>query len=178
MSGKRDLRFLWRFVREPNRQGFTLLELLFIVLFMGILAAIALPNLLSQIDKARQAEAKQMLGAMNRGQQAYRFEKAVFADSVGALNLAVTIGTANPNTYETSFFLYSIDATPGSDEVRHLAVPQPLYQKDTKKLTSAITRIPGQGDVLALCEANRVGDNPSISFTAGVPSCTDGRLLN
>jgi prepilin-type N-terminal cleavage/methylation domain-containing protein len=64
--------------KKNGNKGFTLIELLVVVIIIGVLAAIALPNLLGQVAKGRQAEARNNLGTVNRAQQAYRLENATF----------------------------------------------------------------------------------------------------
>ena len=66
--------------KKNGNKGFTLIELLVVVIIIGVLAAIALPNLLGQVAKGRQAEARTNLGTVNRAQQAYRLENATFTE--------------------------------------------------------------------------------------------------
>lgn len=55
-----------------QQKGFTLIELMIVVVIVGILAAIAYPSYLEHIKKARRAEAKALLIQIaNRQQQVY-----------------------------------------------------------------------------------------------------------
>lgn len=89
--------------KKDTNEGFTLIELLVVVIIIGVLAAIALPNLLGQVGKARESEAKTALGALNRGQQAFYLEKKQFSNSTEWNNvLGVAPGTKYYNYSNSS----------------------------------------------------------------------------
>ena len=55
-----------------RRQGFTLIEVLIVVVIIGLLATLIIPRFLSTAKRAKTAEALQMLGAMQRAASNYQ----------------------------------------------------------------------------------------------------------
>lgn len=81
--------------RNKQEEGFTLIELLVVVIIIGVLAAIALPSLLGQVNKAKQAEAKNYVGTANRTQQAYFLEYQKFASTISELQMGIKTQSDN-----------------------------------------------------------------------------------
>lgn len=89
MNANLKSKLLLNLAKNKKDKGFTLIELLVVIIIIGILSAVALPNLLSQTSKARQSEAKTNVGALLRGQQAVRLERGSFTTNTDALDVSV-----------------------------------------------------------------------------------------
>lgn len=61
--------------RKHKQGGFTLLELLMVVIIIAILASIALPQYIRASEKARATEAIQILGALRASEQRYKSQE-------------------------------------------------------------------------------------------------------
>jgi prepilin-type N-terminal cleavage/methylation domain-containing protein len=87
-------------IHHKRRTGFTLIELLIVVVIIGILAAIAIPKFANTKGKAYAAAMRSDLRNLAVAQESYLYDHAVYASSLGAMNVnpsngvTITIGVA------------------------------------------------------------------------------------
>ena len=89
-----------------RRIGFTLTELLIVVVIVGILATLALPMLVKTLEKAKVGEAISNLNLIRTGQKIYFLEYSEFSPNIPDLNIE------NPNNALSGYFDYTIEEPP------------------------------------------------------------------
>lgn len=149
---------------NPNlkNQGFSWLWLIAIVGIGGVGIAIALPPVLNHQNKSKcggsvgKSEAKQYVGAMNRGQQAYFLENHTFAQNLEQLGIGITSKTENYQylieTTPKTTFIYgvSLKATVRSYVGAVVVIP-------TTKNGSKSAEDEGETTATIICQANAAG---------------------
>ncbi len=76
-----------------NSKGFTLIELMIVLVIIGILAALAIPRFMRSTTKSKQSEGKQLLKQIYTMQRAYRQEFNAYCLS------GVTASATAPNAF-------------------------------------------------------------------------------
>ena len=77
--------------------GFSLMEVMIVVVIIGILAALAYPNLEKYLKRARQTEAKTNLSAIYTAQKIYFTLHQSYAEDINELDLSLAQG--DPYTF-------------------------------------------------------------------------------
>jgi type IV pilus assembly protein PilA len=104
-------KFIQHLIRQKSDEGFTLVELLTVIFIIGILASIAISNLLNQNVKAKQTEAKQNVALVNKSQNSYRAEHRDFASSFNLLAIGTITDNIAPGEGTTTNYLYKIPSS-------------------------------------------------------------------
>lgn len=94
--------------------GFTLLELLIVIVIIGILALLILPNITSAPKKARDTKRKTDLAAIQKGLEEYYVDNNAYPAALSALTVgsAPILKTVPTDPKNTSPYVYVY--TPGS----------------------------------------------------------------
>lgn len=157
--------------QEKKTRGFTLIEMLVVVILLGIFAALGSPMLLRQIAKGRQAEARIALGQISRAQQAYRYENATFT-SLSQLPVDL-----NATKFYT--FVDTVGTTPDVFGAAYQANAVPQFGDEIKNYAGAAGQTASGLYTGIVCEDETpLEDNVSTSNSGGILSCVDGLRIN
>ncbi|MHB1677361.1 MAG: type II secretion system major pseudopilin GspG [Sulfuriferula sp.] len=76
-------------IKSPVQKGFTLIEVMVVILILGILAALIVPKIMSRPDEARRVAAKQDIGAIMQALKLYRLDNLIYPTTEQGLQALV-----------------------------------------------------------------------------------------
>jgi prepilin-type N-terminal cleavage/methylation domain-containing protein len=100
---------LWE--KKRDHKGFTLIELMIVVVVIGILAAMAIPRFMRASVKSKQSEAKTILKQIYTMQRAYRQEKDNYFPGDGSSVVAhagENIGALYVEIMSPAYYSYTV----------------------------------------------------------------------
>lgn len=172
-----------------NKKGFTLVELLVVVLIIGILAAMALPAYFKSVERARMAEADTLLASVSQAQQRRWMKNGKYALMYSGLDVAptsvatnvfctkggTTEGTTTSATCTTNGFAIVLDGT-GTDlnasavTAERVGNGQYTYTLSRYYQDNQVTCTPGTStEDKAIC-----AEYCGVDSLTGTACCTDG----
>lgn len=100
--------------RRSTEDGFTLVELMVVIVIIGLLATIVAINVLPATDKARVEKAKADIAMIEQALEQYRLDNMTYPDAVQGLHalIAVPPGLAQPERYRRGGYIRKLPDDP------------------------------------------------------------------
>jgi type IV pilus assembly protein PilE len=89
------------------KKGFTLLELIIVVIIMGILASLGFTQYTKMVEKGRTAEARSILGQLRSAQYAYFLDYGGYGGAISYLAISYLSVAAPTSCVSTNYFNYT-----------------------------------------------------------------------
>lgn len=111
-------------MKYRNKQsGFTLLEVMVVVVILGILASFVVPNLLGNKEKADQQKAITDIVALENALDMYKLDNGVYPTTDQGLDALVTrpTGSPEPRNYRSDGYIRRLPSDPWGNDYQYLS---------------------------------------------------------
>lgn len=105
------------------QRGFTLIEIMVVVVIMGILAALVVPKLMGRTDDARIIAARQDVATLMQGLKLYRLDNQRYPTTEQGLQALITKPTTGPaaNGWKSGGYLDRLPMDPWGNPYQYLS---------------------------------------------------------
>ena len=108
---------------QRRQQGFTLLEIMIVIVILGVLGSLVVPNLLGNKDRADQQKAKTDIAALEQTLDMYRLDNSSYPTTDQGLEALVELPTIapEPRSYRDGGYIKRLPLDPWGREYQYLA---------------------------------------------------------
>ncbi|KTC78258.1 GspG family T2SS major pseudopilin variant LspG [Legionella brunensis] len=103
-----------------KQSGFSLIEIMVVVVILGILASIVVPKIISRPDEARVVKAKQDVLAIQNALDLYKLDNGIYPSTDQGLIALVEKPTSNPTPRDWKQYLQSLPKDPWGRDYLYL----------------------------------------------------------
>ncbi|HCJ7300721.1 TPA: type II secretion system major pseudopilin GspG [Vibrio cholerae] len=104
-----------------KQTGFTLLEVMVVVVILGILASFVVPNLLGNKEKADQQKAVTDIVALENALDMYKLDNSVYPTTDQGLEALVTKPNPEPRNYREGGYIKRLPKDPWGNDYQYLS---------------------------------------------------------
>ncbi|PVY78104.1 general secretion pathway protein G [Tamilnaduibacter salinus] len=103
--------------------GFTLIEIMVVMVILGLLVAIVAPNIMGRSDEARVTVAKTQMGNIANALDLYRLDNSHYPSTQQGLQALVTrpSGSPEPSNWNPEGYLNSVPIDPWDNEYQYIS---------------------------------------------------------
>ncbi|MDX9699232.1 MAG: type II secretion system major pseudopilin GspG [Rhodocyclaceae bacterium] len=106
--------------QRPQQRGFTLIEIMVVIVILGVLASLVVPRIMSRPDEARVVAAKQDIATLMQALKLYKLDNRSYPTTVQGLQALVERPTSEPQPDNWKPYLERLPTDPWGQAYQYL----------------------------------------------------------
>lgn len=103
-------------INKMKQSGFTLIEIMVVVVIIGILASVVVPRIMDNPDKARVAKAKNDTRALESALDLYRLDNYTYPTTDEGLDALITAPSSAPANWKQGGYIKKLNNDPWGND--------------------------------------------------------------
>ena len=112
----------YNIAKQRKNKGFTLIEVMVVVVILGILAAVIVPKIMSRPEQARMVKAKQDIAAIQAGLDLYKLDNGFYPSTDQGFQALTTKPTSAPlpQNWKSDGYLQKLPIDPWGEAYQYM----------------------------------------------------------
>lgn len=117
-------------MKQRNQRGFTLIEIMVVMVILGLLVAVVAPNIMGRSDQAKVTIAKTQMSNIANALDLYRLDNGHYPSTQQGLEALVNrpTGSPEPNNWNPDGYLKSVPEDPWNNQYQYMSLSSSNYE--------------------------------------------------